>query len=298
MAPSLKNAARDAREVDRQRPREQHGAERGEPPTPDRRRRVETPTAGGGRGHPRLARQEPEVRAAARPRAGSRATSRAASRTAAPSCARTRRCRSARRSLRAPAASVGGQVRLLDQLARPPAPAPPASRLGTTSASWPIGQDVEQAVGIGRDDRLARRQRLERRQRRAFPERRKHDDVERRQHLRRRRAGSRRRRSRSPRPRARACASSSACSSPSPTMNTRARGCRSTISGTASTRYWLPFDGISRVTVPTAIVSGAMPSDARAAAISSAIAAARTRRAASRDRRPWSARPASAARES
>ena len=54
-------------------------------------------------------------------------------------------------------------------------------------------------------------------------------------------------------------------------MKTRTSGCFARIFGTASTRYWLPFDGISRVTVPTAIVPGAMPSAARAAAISSAL---------------------------
>ncbi len=55
-------------------------------------------------------------------------------------------------------------------------------------------------------------------------------------------------------------------------MKTRdVRDALARICGAASTRYWLPFDGISRVTVPTAIVPGAMPSAARAAAISSAL---------------------------
>jgi hypothetical protein len=50
-------------------------------------------------------------------------------------------------------------------------------------------------------------------------------------------------------------------------------GCDAKIFGAASIRYLLPFEGISRVMVPTAMVSGAMPIAWRAAAISSALRA-------------------------
>ena len=41
-----------------------------------------------------------------------------------------------------------------------------------------VGEHVDEAVGVGRDDRLPHRQRFEHRQRRALPERRKHAEVE------------------------------------------------------------------------------------------------------------------------
>ena len=45
-----------------------------------------------------------------------------------------------------------------------------------------VGENIQQAVGIGGNDRLARGQRFERRQRRSFPERREHAQVERAEH--------------------------------------------------------------------------------------------------------------------
>ena len=126
---------------------------------------------------------------------------------------------------RARATERAAQLRVVDQLDRPRAPAPPASRLGTISASCPIGEDVEQAVGIGRDDRLARRQRFERGQRRAFPERRKHDDVERRQHRGDVALEADEHQSIAEIERGACAFELACCSSPSPMMNTRARGC-------------------------------------------------------------------------
>ena len=153
--------------------------------------------------------QEAQVRLQDARSAASRARSRAAARRAAPSFGRTRRCRNAAPVLRASAASAGGQLRAarsactiaLGQRRR-------RSRLGTISASCRSVSTSQQAVGVGRDDRLPHRQRLEHGQRRAFPQRREHHEVERRQ-----RRGDVARKpantNRSPRPSARACASSS-----------------------------------------------------------------------------------------
>ena len=154
----------------------------------------------------------------ARSGGGWRATSRAAARRAAPSSSRTDRCRSAAPVCRALAARRCALLVVARAGRRSRRPAPRAAGAGTISASTSVGQHIQQAVGVGRDDRLPHRQRFERRQRRAFPQRRKHHEVERGQ----RRGdvalepeeapGGRRGRARA------ACASSSPCSSPSPTM--------------------------------------------------------------------------------
>ena len=103
-----------------------------------------------------------------------------------------------------------------------------------------VGQDVEQPVGVGRDNRLPHRERFEAGERRPFPERRKHAEVERRQ-----RAGTSRRKpaktNRSPSPSAAACAWRSGSSGPSPTRKNRAAGRCADDRAAASTRYAVPL---------------------------------------------------------
>ena len=190
-----------------------------------RRRRGSCPSARV-RGHDAALRppavEERQVGLRARPCGASRARSGGAARRAAPSCARTRRCRSRGRPRARPrrlgvALARGWSISVDD---RPRQRAGVALRHDQRVA--PSVEDVEQAVGVGRDDRLAHRQRLEHRQRRALPERRKHAEVERRDDARRRRARSRRSTNRSPRPSACACASSASRSGPSPTRKNRA----------------------------------------------------------------------------
>ena len=137
-------------------------------------------------------------------------------------------------------------------------------------ASLAVGQDVEQSVGIGRDDRLAHRQRFEGSDWRSLPERWEDAEVE----------GGK-----SPRDIAMktaedksiaeskpaACAWRSWSSGPSPTRKKRTFG-RSVITrAAASIRYEFPLDSCRRVTVPTANSWGSIPSSARAAATSAAL---------------------------
>ena len=124
--------------------------------------------------------EERQVRLQHAPAVRRRATRGAAGRRAAPSCARTRRCRTAGRVTRAAAprrARSSGLVHQPHDGAR--------QRVGVAlrhddARRGRRVEHVEQAVGVGRHDRLPHRQRLEHRQRRALPERRKHADVERR----------------------------------------------------------------------------------------------------------------------
>ncbi len=205
------------------------------------------------------------------PRGGaSAATPGAAGRRAAPSCGRTRRCRTAGPVRARAPPSRARSSGLVDQPHDARRPAPRASRLGTITASCSSVRTSSRPSASVATIGLPHRQRLEHRQRRAFPQRRKHAEVERRDDARRRRARSRRRRTdrrgRAPRlllERRRAAA-------PRRRRRTAPAAARSSTSRAASTRYELPFESCSRVTVPIANSSGAMPSSRRAAAISSA----------------------------
>ena len=180
-------------------------------------------------------------------------------RRAAPSCARTRRCRTACRSRPPRRRGARASCGLVDHRGSRPSASARASRLGTMMRVAVVGQHVEQAVGVGRDDRLPHRQRLEHGQRRALPQRRERRSGRRPTPRARRPSRTRRRRSGRPSPSARACASSGSSSGPSPTRKNFACGRSSTTSRAASTRNWLPFESCSRVTVPIANSPGAMP---------------------------------------
>ena len=133
----------------------------------------------------------------------------------------------------APAASAGCSISVADGVAR----APPRRAFGTISASWrsvrTSSRPSASVATIGFPIASASNDR----QRRAFPQRRKHHDVERRQrrgdvaHEAAEHEPIAEAERAAPAPRARRC------SSPSPTMKTRTSGCFARISGAASTRY-------------------------------------------------------------
>ena len=134
----------------------------------------------------------------------------------------------------------------------------------------PVGEDVDQTIGVGRDDRFAGRQGFERRQRRAFPERRKYGQIE----CRERASGVALEAGEDePIAEAEACRlrleiRSQRSLSHQHEANTRPRA---TTRAAASTRYEFPFESCSRVIVPATNSSARRPSSARAAAISSGL---------------------------
>ena len=136
-----------------------------------------------------------------------------------------------------------------------------------------VGEDVEQAVRVGGDNRLPHRQRFESGDRRPFPQGRKHAQVERRERRARRRAGSRRtrtdRRGRGAPPAPEIGQQRSFADQKEPRRRPFADDARAPRRSGRS----CPFDSCSRVTVPIAKSSGSMPSSRRAAAISAALRA-------------------------
>ena len=186
-----------------------------------------------------------------------------------------------RRSVRAPAASDAASPAARSACTIASASAR-ASRFGTTSASWPSSRMSSRPSASVATIGLPDRQRFEHGQRRALPQRRKHAQVERGEHLRdvasrsRRTRTDRRGRARAPAPRAARAAS------PSPTRKNADVGCRRDEAARPRPGTRCLSTACSRVTVPMA---NRRPARCRALPRGRAISSARARPAELLERR-------------